>query len=564
MATLDYPDTDLDSTSDTEIDEKSSEKPKRNAAWKLELTDKIVKGLKLDLPPLEYDKSAKLVFAKEPVDPIPTHYYIWDTNRDAPPGFGVKVAGKKTYILRRKVLGKSIMSKVGNAVDFDDLPQARARAREVARNMGIMGRNPNAAARERDAAEYTLGEAMAAYRTHLIERTVRPAKPETLRVFDRVVRKHDDWKWSEKKVREITPEQIVKKFTDTNKITPTATEQAFRWPSRAVEWIIENEKMKADIEQREPRLKANPFKTLAVNNFYRNQEMIDEEREEKGKRNPLRPSQDLGRFVEAAWSKKDMNDNRTGIDYLMLMLLWGCRKSEHAGLVWGDLLEEIGPPGKGRRTTSHVCLKDDLDWGPYVFFYKTKNGRSHRLPITPFALEILKKRQVFAAEEAVRRGFGSKSRQFVFPARSPLSRSGHYSDATDLLDDLREEINVDRLNRHDIRRSFGAVMTDLEVPETIKSRFLNHAKSKVTDLYTQAEWSLLRDWMSKIEQSILLKAPNAYNGLLPPGWRLIPAPPRHECRPPKPRTGRPAKAAKAAKAAAETALLKAAGLPKTA
>lgn len=563
MAAAPESDSELDSTSDPDFDAKTGDKPKRNAAWKLDLTDKIVKGLKLNLPPLEYDKAAKLIFAKEPVDPPPAHFIVWDTNRDAPPGFGVKVAGRKTYILRRKVMGKSIMSKVGNAADFDDLPQARARAREIARNMGLLGRNPNAAARERDAAEFTLGEAMGAYRAHLVARTVRPAKLETLKVVDRVIKRHVEWGWSDKKVREISTEQIVKRFTDLHKLTPTATEQAFRWPSRAIDWIIENETMKADIEQREPRLKANPFKTLALNGFYRNQEMIDEEREEKGKRNPLRPSQDLGRFVEAAWSKKDMNDNRTGIDYLLLMLLWGCRKSEHAGLVWGELLDEIGPPGKGRRTTSHVCLKDDPDWGPYVYFYKTKNGRSHRMPITPFTLELLKKRQVLAAEEAVRRGFQIKSRQFVFPARSPLSSSGHYSDATDLLDDLREEINVDRLNRHDIRRSFGAVMTALEVPETIKSRFLNHAKSKVTDLYTQAEWLLLREWMSKIEQSILLKAPNAYNALLPSGWRLIPAPPRHECRPPKPRTGRPAKAAKEAKAAASAAALKAAGMPES-
>jgi hypothetical protein len=47
-----------------------------------------------------------------------------------------------------------------------------------------------------------------------------------------------------------------------------------------------------------------------------------------------------------------MNDNMTGIHYLMLMLLWGCRKSEHAQLVWGELLQEVGGPGLGRRSTS--------------------------------------------------------------------------------------------------------------------------------------------------------------------------------------------------------------------
>ena len=32
-------------------------------------------------------------------------------------------------------------------------------------------------------------------------------------------------------------------------------------------------------------------------------------------------------------------------------------------------------------------LEHDEDWGPYVLFYRTKNGRSHRLPIGPMALE---------------------------------------------------------------------------------------------------------------------------------------------------------------------------------
>jgi len=170
-------------------------------------------------------------------------------------------------------------------------------------------------------------------------------------------------------------------------------------------------------------------------------------------------------------------------------------------------------------------------------------------------LELLKRRQAVSADEAIRRGFGAKSRQFVFPARSKFSKTGHYMNSTDLLDDLREEIGVERLNRHDLRRSFGAVMTAIDVPEGIKSRFLNHAHSKVSDIYTQAEWELLRDWMTKIEQSILVRAPNIYNSLKPTAWPPIPAPEPHVCRPAKARTGRPSKAAKEAKALAEASKL---------
>ena len=67
MATPKITDTELESTSGAESDLNSDGKPERKAAWKLDLTDKIVKGLRLNLPPLEYDKSARLVFAAEHV-----------------------------------------------------------------------------------------------------------------------------------------------------------------------------------------------------------------------------------------------------------------------------------------------------------------------------------------------------------------------------------------------------------------------------------------------------------------------------------------------------------------
>ena len=129
-----------------------------------------------------------------------------------------------------------------------------------------------------------------AYREHLTTRTVKPAKVETLKVYDRVMKRHDEWKWSGRKVREISAKEIKSKFGETNKVTPTATEQAFRWPSRAIDWYIENEKIRADAQNREPTLRGNPFKTLAINGHYRSKEMIDAERDEKGKRESMAPT----------------------------------------------------------------------------------------------------------------------------------------------------------------------------------------------------------------------------------------------------------------------------------
>lgn len=516
------------------------DKSKRAPPLRAELNDGYIKRLRLFRPPLGYDDKGKLAFATED-DPASKGYILWDASRDSPPGFGVKVAGKKTYILRRKVNGKSILAKVGNFADFNDIAQARKRAADMARQMVDTGRNPNEVARQRAANELTLADAMADYRGHLIARS-RPASVETLRVYDRAAAKVKSWGWAGRKVVDLTPQEIDAKFTVDKDRVPSANEQNFRWPSRAVNWCIDREKLAAQVQRREPTLAANPFNTLVNEGRYRDAMTLERQRRAKGVRNPLSREGTLGKFLEAAWSKKDTNDNLTGVHYLVFMLLWGCRKSEHADLVWGELLDPVGEEGVGRTATSHVWLGGNGDTsGPYVYFHKTKNGLSHKLPVTPFALELLKQRQKAAAEESGRRGFAGKSRKFVFPARSPLAKTGHYKDASDLLDDLREEIEVQKLTRHDLRRTFGRVAEHVGVPDGVIRFFFNHSDMTVTDRYTEAEWADLRLHLSKIEQEMLSKAPNVYNDLKPADWPMHPAPPRHVCRPPKPRTGRPRK-----------------------
>ena len=515
---------------------------------KADLTLKLIKGLTLHEVPVGMDVRGRLLFAPNPPElggkpnaAFKSSYILWDANREAPPGFGVRVAAKKTYVLRRKVHGKSIMPTVGNFADFNRIELARARAADMARTLVETGMNPNELARKAVSSQITLREVFARYRQHLVTRKQKPATPATLKVIDRVVRRHEGFRWMDKQIPQITADSIEKEFVKCEDGV-ASKEQAFRTAFTAVRWLIKVEAIAAAGERREPRVVANPFEILGINKHFRAQSQIDQQREEEGKRNPLRPSASLGRFLEAAWSKRLQNDNETGVHYLLLMLLWGCRKGEHAKCVWHELLADRGPAGAERKTTSHICLTEDPDWGPYVFFYKTKNGRNHRLPIAPMALSLLKQRQVSAAGEAARRGFEAKSRKFAFPARSPTSKMGHYSDPTDLLKALREEIGIDKLAPHDLRRSFGAMMTEIDVPEGIKRKFLNHARSDVNDIYTQAEWRLFREWMAKIEQEMFLKAPNVFNALKPVEWPPIPAPPPHLCKPPKPRTGRPRKA----------------------
>jgi hypothetical protein len=94
-------------------------------------------------------------------------------------------------------------------------------------------------------------------------------------------------------------------------------------------------------------------------------------------------------------------------------------------------------------------------------------------------------------------------------------------------------------------------MESLDVPKGVQKRFLNHKtrgeivvmvekeEEGVTRIYTKSEWTLLKDWMKRIEDFILAKAPNVYNTLKPAEVPPLPAPPPHICKPEKPRTGRP-------------------------
>jgi hypothetical protein len=77
----------------------------------------------------------------------------------------------------------------------------------------------------------------------------------------------------------------------------------------------------------------------------------------------------------------------------------------------------------------------------------------------------------------------------------------------------------------------------------VRKRFFNHTDASMTDTYTKAEWAILRDWMSRIEQEILAKALNVYNAVKPTEWPMLAAPEPHVSRPAKPREGRPRKSA---------------------
>jgi integrase len=487
---------------------------------KFSLTMPFVKNLSIHKRPAGIDPHGQIFYEANPAE---APYIIYDSNQDAPAGFGVKVAGKKTFILRRKVDGKSMTAKVGDVADFmmegkSPLVRAREAAAALAIEMKATGKNPNVTIRKQRANELTLRQAFAAYKMHLSTRTVKRASDSTLKAHEIDVRKFDRYGWLDKKVVDFSLEEILEKFVDEVKNHPSAKERAFRHAITSVTWSIEQEKLAAHTQRRQPLLTTNPFSVLVLNRMFRTPSQLESLRQENQVRNPLQPSTTLGPFLEVAWGKRHYNSNETAVDYLILQLLLGCRKMEHAAIQWGELLTP-----EQRLKTSHVMLHS-RDYGAYVFFYRTKNDLNHKLPLGPMAVELLRRRQARCAEAVVCGEVTTLARKFVFPARSKLCKTGHYSDSTYILSVIREDAEISKLTNHDLRRSFGTMMVSLDVPEGIQARFFNHKRPVVTDLYTMAEWLLLRDWIEKIEKRILASAPNIYNSLSPADWPALYAP----------------------------------------
>jgi Xaa-Pro aminopeptidase len=235
----------------------------------------LIKRLKLCERPVGVNAKGALVFEAKNKP-----YILWDSNRDAPPGFGVRVAGKKTYIIRRKVGGVSIMPTVGNVADFLDLGFARASGAS-----SINGRDGQES--EQDEArgrrvEPTFGAVIAAYRNHLATRAKRRASAETLRAVDRAANKFKEWNWTPRKLKELRTDEIIEQFHKAAS-TPTATEQTFRLASTATKWAIAKEMLDAAHECRAPALTVNPFTIVSLRVMYRSRAQIAREREERGR-----------------------------------------------------------------------------------------------------------------------------------------------------------------------------------------------------------------------------------------------------------------------------------------
>ena len=436
------------------------------------------------------------------------NYLVYDESKNAPPGFALRVGKRASvWIVEKQIAGKNLKIPVGlargkkGAETLMDLETARERARGQIAIAKLHGANPKSIADRVEASELTMGQIWSSYIDDLLGRA-RPIKPNSLDSLKKARDKMKDWE--DRKVRLITGKEILDRF-DLHAVKNkhrTAAEAMGRWATAAVKNAIDNEIHNAHSEGRAPVLTYNPFTILMTKQKYRDHSQLERDYQAKGVRNPLSFSTSVGPFVKAAWDYR--RSNLVAADYLILDLLWGLRGDECRTLQWKDRVK-----------------KEDLLTARWIDMElrvaritDAKNRQDHEFPIAPFAFELLK----------LRREAQGPKEHWVFPARSTVSKKGHYADPSVAMRTVRDMAGIKVVRGHDLRRTFGAACEKLGFTDRQVKRMLGHSTSGGETLgrYTTPEWEDVVARMQKVEELILMTAPEVYNALRPTGVAAVP------------------------------------------
>jgi integrase len=156
--------------------------------------------------------------------------------------------------------------------------------------------------------------------------------------------------------------------------------------------------------------------------------------------------------LKALWSALEAEPPRMAA-IIKLALLTAQRRSEVIGLRWAEI--------------------DDID-SPAPWWTlpasRSKNGKSHRVPLTGQALTILRALRAETAPHAV----------FVFPGRdgatAPLKGDWF------LIERLRKRSGLE-FRLHDLRRTAASLMSGIGVQRLVISKLLNHTEAGITRIY---------------------------------------------------------------------------------
>ena len=352
-------------------------------------------------------------------------------------GFGLRVtsAGSKSYFVEKRVDGKNKRVTLGKHGQITP-EQARKIAQKVLGDM-TTGVDPIAERRERAIQSVTLRDA---YYDYLNSR--KDLKPNTLLDYKRCI-EGSLGDWLQKPITSITKDMVEKRHSDLGKRSHARANNTMRVLRALFNYALE----KYENRDGSAILSGNPVNRLSKNRAWYTV---------KRRQTLLTPTQ-LKPWFEATLK---LNQETTR-DYLHFILFTGLRRSEASQLEWDNV---------------------DFDEGSFLI-PDTKNREPHRLPMSDY-LEDLLKRRYFAAEK-----------KWVFP--SPVN-NGPLTEPRTAITRITEQTGIE-FKLHDLRRTFITIAESLDIPAFALKRLLNHKFSNdVTAGYIVPSIERLRKPMQRI------------------------------------------------------------------
>jgi len=364
-------------------------------------------------------------------------------------GLGLRVtpAGCKSYVVEGRVNGVFRRITLGRETQMTPTA-ARKKAQKVLVTLAS-GKDPTIEKAKKKIRGVTLQEVLEHYLS------VRNIRPNTRKCYINIIpRCLGDW--LDKPVMTITREMVEERHRDLRRTTRQGTsgEAQANTVMRILGTLLNFAAANYEIDGR-PIILVNPVKRLSNNRqWYQDR-----------RRQTVIPDHKLPAWYAAVMSLRHEHVR----DYLLFMAFTGVRRNEAGTLRW-----------------------DDVDFESRIFTIRAevaKNGREHRLPLSDFLEDLLKRRYS-------NRG----SSEYVFPGRGGKH---HIVDSDHVIAGVAERASCSFM-LHDLRRGFLTTAERLDLSYVVLKKLANHSgRNDTTFGYFIVDIERLREPMQKITNELL-------------------------------------------------------------
>ena len=140
--------------------------------------------------------------------------------------------------------------------------------------------------------------------------------------------------------------------------------------------------------------------------------------------------------------------------------------------------------------------------------WRNKSARTHEVPLSPRAIRIITQRLDHEYDHifpGARADFSIYDHQRGFKTHKYITLDQPMDGWSKLKKHLDELIGVTDWTQHDIRRTVGTSLAELEVPRLTISRVLNHQEGGVTSIYDRHSYfkeklAALELWGRRLDQ----------------------------------------------------------------